>query len=65
MDLDIKALAAQIEETCSTLENEITALKQEKHRINTQIKAKQDELDVAKSMRPRKKRVPTAAPAAE
>lgn len=61
-DLDIPALAAQIEQRCSTLENEIATLRKQKNNITSQIKAKQEELDIAKSMRPRKRKTQVATP---
>ena len=66
-DLDITALAAQIEERCSTLEREIAALRAKKTAIGNELRDKQDELDLAKSMRPRKRKasVPAPTPAAE
>ena len=62
-DLNVTELAAQIEEKCTTLETEIAALRTQKKRINDQIKAKQAELDLASSMRPRKRKAkPVTAP---
>ena len=61
-NLDIHALAAQIEQRCSTLEAEITQIDTQIKTLREQKKAKQDELALAATMRPRKPR--TRKPAA-
>jgi hypothetical protein len=61
MDLNIAEMAKQIETACATLESEIAALRKEKAKITAALKAKTEELELAKSMRPRRK--VAAAPA--
>jgi hypothetical protein len=56
MTIDIAAMALEIEATCTSLEAEIADLRREKQLISTVIASKQEELDLAKSMRPRKRK---------
>jgi hypothetical protein len=51
--LDISAMAEAVKARATALETEIELLRGEKKAIATVIKAKQEELDLAKSMIPR------------
>lgn len=63
-DIDVHALAQQLEAKGAKLEGELKTLRDQKKRIATQISEKQEELDLVNSMRPRKRKKAAATVAA-